>query len=263
MILAMGCAALAGWLLFGAPLPGTRRITPRVEPKRSARPVGPAVAAVGTLVVATYLAGGPGTLAPVVALGLVTATVVKLIRDRNRARRAMRDKREVSYACSVLAGELRLGKVPESALAAAAQECPVLAPAAALVRIGGDPVARWLEQAAEPGLGGLQSLARAWQVSTRTGAPMGETLATVADTLRTDHEVDLVVSGELAAPRMTGRLLAGLPLAGIGLGYTLGGDPIGFLTGSLPGQLGLVVGIGLTCLGVLWTERLANKVAAR
>lgn len=262
MILAIGCAALTGWLLYAAPLPGADRLTERAAARAAPRFLGPGLL-VGVVSLVALFAGGPELLAPLLSVVLVLATIARLVRDRNRARRAMRDKREISYACSVLAGELRLGKVPELALAAAAEECPVLAPGAELARIGGDPVTLWGEQAQRPGFGGLRSLARAWQVSTRTGAPMGETLGAVAETLRTDHEVDLVVSGELAAPRMTGRLLAGLPLVGIGLGYTLGGDPIGFLTGSPVGQVGLVAGVGLTCAGVLWTERLANRVAAR
>jgi tight adherence protein B len=62
----------------------------------------------------------------------------------------------------------------------------------------------------------------------------------------------------LSAPRATSRLLAVLPLAGLALGYGFGGDPVGFLAGSAPGQLSLVVGVALGCAGVLWTERIAD-----
>ena len=50
-----------------------------------------------------------------------------------------------------------------------------------------------------------------------------------------------------------------LPLAGLGLGYGFGGDPLDFLTASVLGQLCLTFGALLGCLGVLWTERIAGS----
>lgn len=91
---------------------------------------------------------------------------------------------------------------------------------------------------------------------------MTSTMAAVAASLRADEAVSGVVRAELSAPRATGRLLAALPLAGLGLGYVVGGDPIGFLTGGWIGQICLVGGVGLGCAGLLWTDRLADRAGA-
>ncbi len=95
-------------------------------------------------------------------------------------------------------------------------------------------------------------------VAERTGASLGATLDALAERLTAAGNLQDVVNAELAAPRATGRLLAVLPLAGLLLGYGLGGDPLAFLTGSPAGQLSLVAGITLGCAGVLWTERIAG-----
>jgi len=50
-----------------------------------------------------------------------------------------------------------------------------------------------------------------------------------------------------------------LPLVGLGLGYGFGGDPLEFLTASVPGQLCLALGALLGCVGVFWTERIAGS----
>ncbi|OYO13875.1 pilus assembly protein TadB [Enemella evansiae] len=155
-----------------------------------------------------------------------------------------------------MAAELSLGKVPSAALGVAAEDVAVLAPAAAAARIGAEVPQVWQRQAAEPGYADLAALARAWQVAGRTGAPLGPSLLRVADGLRVEEELRRTVAGELAAPRMTGVVLALLPVAGVALGYLIGGDPLSFLTGTPWGQVCLLGGTLLAAAGLLWTERL-------
>jgi tight adherence protein B len=71
-----------------------------------------------------------------------------------------------------------------------------------------------------------------------------------------------VVSAELAAPRSTGKLMAALPLVGVGLGYLLGGRPLEWLVAGPPGWACLLLGLLLAAAGVLWIERLARDAAA-
>lgn len=193
-----------------------------------------------------------------VVVGCVTATASWVLR-RNRRRRAVARKRaEVVRACQLLGGMLGLGLVPAEALRAAAERAPLLAQAAAVQSLGGEVAPVLRRAAAEPGREGLGHLASAWQVAERTGASMAVTLAAVADRLTADQALQATVEAELSAPRATGRLLAGLPFAGIGLGYLLGGDPIAFLTASGFGQLCLAVGVALGCAGLVWSESLAE-----
>jgi tight adherence protein B len=153
--------------------------------------------------------------------------------------------------------------VPAQALASAADDCPVLHEAQRTLALGGEVTTVWRRQAEKEGLGGLRDLARAWQVGTRAGASLTGTLDQVAAGLSADVALQALVGGELAAPRATGKVMAVLPALGVGMGYLLGGDPLRWLTGGLPGWICLVGGVALACAGVLWIESLARRAAAQ
>lgn len=249
--------AVGAWLAVPVPASRLDRMTARPRPKRASW-LGPVLVAVVVLA-AVGVIGGVELWLMTIAGSAPVGTALWVVRRRLAARRRSRDRTAVARACSIVAGQLRSGRMPEQALAAAASECPILSDAAGLVAVGGDPVALWLDQAKEPGSAGLGPLARAWALSMRTGAPMAEALGAVADALRRDADVQRTVEAELAAPLMTSRLLAALPLAGIAIGYAIGGDPIAFLTGSVAGGVCLMVGAVLACAGVVWTERIAAR----
>ncbi|MGC3995661.1 MAG: type II secretion system F family protein [Propionicimonas sp.] len=263
-LLAALAAALAGWLLWGPP--PTARLR---DGTGGARPGGVArlggllpVAAVGAAgVLGLLLRGVPGA-AIAVAAALPVLTAVTVWRSHRRRARAETRAAGVSDACQLLAGLLRVGHVPAAALHLAARDAPVLAEAAAVQRIGGSvsPVLR--ARAREAGRGGLGELAVAWEVAERTGASLTATLDSLAERLSARRAVRNVVATELSASLATGRLLAVLPAVGVLLGYSFGGDPFDFLTGSVVGQVCLVLGSGLGCAGVLWTERIAAPRAA-
>jgi tight adherence protein B len=102
-------------------------------------------------------------------------------------------------------------------------------------------------------------LAQAWEVGERTGAPLGPALGAVADAVRRDREIDQVVLGELAGPRASGQVLGVLPIVGLAVGVALGGEPIRFFLAGFVGPLCLVLGTGLACAGLLWTEALVLR----
>jgi tight adherence protein B len=58
-------------------------------------------------------------------------------------------------------------------------------------------------------------------------------------------------------------MLALLPVGVLLLGAGVGGDPIGFLTGSAPGLGCLALGLVLSFLGMLWLDRIADRVLGR
>ena len=261
-VLAVLAAFVAGWVGF-APSAVTR-LRPveggAVWPS-SQRWLGPALpfvlVAVVSIVGLMLWGSVGGSVAFAVTLPLVTAwTVWRRHRRRSVAAAAARD---VATACQQLAGLLRVGHVPGVALSLAAQDSPVLADAAAIQAIGGEVAVALRRQGAGPGNGGLAQLAIAWDVAERTGASLTATLDALSERLAADRVVHNVVAAELSGPRATGRLLAVLPLAGLGLGYGFGGDPLDFLTASMPGQLCLTVGALLGCTGVFWTERIAGS----
>lgn len=195
---------------------------------------------------------------PVMIIALTVRRVVGIGLARSRAGSA---RRQVAQACSILATQVRIGQPPLVAIRSAAQDCPVLRPAVAIVDLGGDPAVAWRQQARAPGSGGLEELARAWQLANRTGADMADALDRVADALFEDDAVALVVASEAAGPRASGKIMAVLPVAGIGLGYVIGGNPVQFLTGTPYGWGCLVLGTSLACAGVLWMEWVADHTA--
>jgi hypothetical protein len=155
-----------------------------------------------------------------------------------------------------------VGQVPSAALAIAAADYDVLRDGHQAHTLGGDVVAVWRQQAQRAGHRGLLELARAWQISTETGAPMSSTLEQVATSLSSDEELSRVVNSELAAARATSKVMAALPPCGIGIGYLLGGDPARWLLAGPAGWVCLLTGILLACAGVLWIEALARRATA-
>jgi len=196
------------------------------------------------------------------ALAIAGGTVVRIAVLHASDRRAQRARSDVARACGILASYVRVGQVPAEALVLVATECPVLAEAAAVQQIGGNVPDALRSRSSHPGHTGLLDLARAWQVSSSTGAPMAPALEEVASGLAADESLRSVVSAELAAPRSTGKLMAVLPLVGVGLGYLLGGRPLEWLVAGPAGWACLLLGLLLAAAGVLWIERLARAAAA-
>jgi tight adherence protein B len=213
------------------------------------------------IVVAGYVAGARGAVIAC-AVVLVGLTAARLALQYRRRRSALRARADVAHACTVLASYLRVGQVPSAALAIASADCPVLREGHHARTLGGDVVQVWRQQARRAGHSGLFELARAWQISTETGAPMSATLDQVASSLAADQAVTRVVNSELAAARATGKVMAVLPGCGIALGYLLGGDPARWLLAGPAGWACLMAGVLLACVGVLWVEALARYASA-
>ncbi|WP_067814084.1 type II secretion system F family protein [Actinomadura kijaniata] len=109
-----------------------------------------------------------------------------------------------------------------------------------------------------PGAEGLRLLAACWHI----GAERGGTLATVLDglaaALRDEEAQRQEIATQLAGPRTTARMVAFLPLLGLGMAAMLGAKPLEFLLGTLPGVACLVLGVALDLAGLHWTRRLAQ-----
>jgi tight adherence protein B len=210
---------------------------------------------------AGYVASDRGAVVSCVIL-LIALTAIRLGWQYRRRRSALRFRAEIAQACAVLASYLRVGQVPSAALAIAAADCEVLREGHQAHTLGSDVVQVWRQQARRPGHAGLLQLARAWQISIETGAPMSSTLDQVAASLAADQALTQVVNSELAAARATGKLMAVLPGCGVCIGYLLGGDPARWLLAGPSGWACLLAGVLLACVGVLWIEALARQASA-
>lgn len=254
-------AGLAAFCGVGSPR-AAARLEPR-EPRRAGG--GQRSRIVGGALALSVLCLGLGISArPVLGVGawcacaLAGTTAAVLVARRRRAT-AMAMAGQVARGCAIVAAECRLGRVATQALAVAAADVTVLAPAAGVVALGGDAAEVWQGQANRPGCHGLRQLARAWRVSARTGAPLADLITVVASDLRQQEALERVVDAELAAPRATSHLLAVLPLFGLVLGQFAGARPLLFLTSNRYGLACLVLGTVLTSAGVLWAEWLARS----
>ncbi|WP_084955895.1 type II secretion system F family protein [Thermoactinospora rubra] len=166
--------------------------------------------------------------------------------------------------CQGLCAELAAGLPPGEALARAVEavdfpddDLPRLLTAAA--RDGGDVARTLVEAAPAQGGEGFRQLAACWDVSTSVGAGLSPLVERVVAALRAAraHRQDL--AAQLAGPRATARMLAVLPLLGIGMAAALGMNPLGFLFGSVPGIGCLAVGVALDVCGLWWTHRMAVR----
>lgn len=130
---------------------------------------------------------------------------------------------------------------------------PALLEAAVAAERGGD-VAAVLTAAG----GAWGDLAAVYSVAVETGAPLAETLRSVAGGLRDAAEVASEVRVAMAEPLATARLLGWLPAAGVPMGALLGADSAGVLLDDPIGRTCLVGGVVLIGAGRIWSRRLAR-----
>jgi tight adherence protein B len=276
-LLCLGCAVLAAWLAVPRPAVGrlktrldsaaagtTKDAAAPAERRRQRRPSWTYVAIViillASIIAAGYVASARGAVLAGAAVA-VGVTIVRLVIQYRRRRSTLRARADVAQACTVLASYLRVGQVPSAALAIAAADCQVLREGHQARTLGGEVVEMWRQQSRRAGHFGLLELARAWQVSVETGAPMSATLDQVAASMAADQALTRVVNSELAAARATGKVMAALPGCGVGIGYLLGGDPARWLLAGPTGWACLLGGVLLACAGVLWIEALARQAS--
>lgn len=185
----------------------------------------------------------------------------------------------------MVASQVRAGAEPLAAWRAAVE----LEPLARRAGAGDEPLAWWdaVARSAMPKNGGAApllagfgrragasgqaapavreaaaALAAGWRLAQQTGAPLADVLDAVAGGLRQEAAVAADAEAALAGPRATARLLAGLPLAGIGLGELMGAHPLHVLLGTSPGRTCLLAGVALSLVGRLWMRRLVDAAVA-
>ncbi|WP_036565558.1 type II secretion system F family protein [Nocardioides halotolerans] len=227
-------------------------------PSRAARRVPPAgpLWLLVLVPVAVWLPVGWLVPAAVAAGAVAVGWLLWLRRRERRAAHSTGDR--VLEACEHLASELASGLPPGAALARAADDWPVLAPAAEAFRVGSDVPEALRAVALRPGADDLRLLAAAWHVAHRTGQGLADAVERVARQLVDARATRRVVDGELASARATARLVALLPVVALLMGSGVGGDPVGFLLRTPAGWLCLATGLAFGLAGLWWIEALAR-----
>ena len=173
-------------------------------------------------------------------------------------RRDARERLRVIQALSALAAELAAGQPPSAAMRRAGGEPSVWPAALGALLLDGDVVPALTADAVRHPV--LAQLAACWQVGADSGAGLAAAVERLSAAARSAEEVRVDLEGQLAGPRASARLLAGLPFVGIAFGMMLGSDPLAWLLTSMPGRACLVTGLLLTAAGTWWTGRIARRV---
>ena len=105
----------------------------------------------------------------------------------------------------------------------------------------------------------IRELGLCLRMNETTGAPLAQTLRAAAE--HAEEHLDALLGREsaLTGPKTTGKILSWLPFIGLVMGWLMGTDPVGALTGSLAGLLTGFLGITLALLGRRWTARLVHR----
>lgn len=203
----------------------------------------------------------------VVACAVVGATWFRRHRRARWRRRRAAEVAGLSSALEILAGELRAGAHPVTAMDAAAAEVdPVVAAplhaVAARARFGAN-VAAGLRGAAAGSAAGAswERLAVVWELAESHGLTMAALMTAAHRDLAERQRFSLRVTASMAGARATAAILAGLPLLGIGLGQLIGAEPVRFLVSPGVGSGCLAVGAVLACCGVVWSDRIIDGVS--
>jgi tight adherence protein B len=239
--LAAACVFVSVWTLF-LPSPAALRLSAVLHSPPSQATAGSPVPTHPAQTAIAWLRRAAGSLA-------------------GRRRETARRRAAIIELCDGIAAELTAGRPPDTALSYAAEVLPSLPGLTAVVDAAqnGDDVPAALTRAAgTEGCDGLRLLAGCWRVGVDRGGMLAAVIEGLAEALRDEqsHRDDIAL--QLAGPRATARLLAGLPILGLGMAAVLGAKPLSFLFATLPGAMCLTLGIGLDALGLWWTAHLAT-----
>jgi tight adherence protein B len=190
------------------------------QPRRAVAAAGLSGATVG------LLAGGP-----VASFVLAAYSVLGM---RAAARRSVRQRVTAARSrglddLNALAADLRAGLAPQTSLAA---------------------------QPPDQRLADLT--AAVWRLAESTGAPAADLVERIEADARAAERSRAAAAAQAAGAQATAVLLAALPLGGIGLGYSVGVDPLQVLLHTPLGAACAAGAVALQVVGLLWADRLTT-----
>lgn len=206
--------------------------------------------------------------AVLLASSVLGVTLIARRRRRVRGRDRNHAGQTLSAALETLAGELRVGAHPVRAFTAAAAESTgaigaALRAVAARAGLGADVGAGLRALAKSTSVPAQwERLAVCWQLAADHGLAMAALIRTAQRDIVERQRFTARVEAGLAGARATAAILAGLPLLGVLLGEMIGAHPVGFLLGGGAGGWLLVAGTVLVCAGLVWADRITDRLLA-
>ncbi|ORA18082.1 type II secretion system F family protein [Mycobacterium arosiense] len=204
----------------------------------------------------------------VLCLAVVGATALLRYRRSRRIRRATAEGRALHTALEVLVGELRAGSHPVRAFCVAADDSAgavavSLRSVAARARLGADVAAGLAAAGRASALPGhWERLALCWRLASDNGLGIATLMRAAQRDIAERQRFSDRVTSSMAGARATAAILAALPAVGVLLGQLIGAQPLGFLLGGRAGGWLLLIGSTLACAGLLWSDRIADRVAS-
>ncbi|OBG55501.1 MULTISPECIES: type II secretion system F family protein [unclassified Mycobacterium] len=260
-------ALLLALALLVLPASPRRRLAPMASNRRWRPVAGPREAAC----LAVVAVGAAAVLLPlttVLAVAVVGTTANLRYRRRHRTRCAQREGQALEGALDVLVGELRVGSHPVRAFGVAAGEtagavAESFRAVAARARLGAD-VAAGLRAAAKSSAlpGHWDRLALGWQLASQHGLAIATLMRAAQRDIAERQRFSARVTSNMAGARATAAILAGLPALGVLLGELIGARPLAFLFNGRAGGWLLVVGSALACGGLLWADRITDRLGS-
>jgi tight adherence protein B len=243
-------------------VPTRRRLRAPERVRRSGNGVG------GVLASALLAAAVLVPLTTVLAAAVVGATAWLRYRRRRRLRSAAHEGRTLETALDALVSELRVGSHPVRAFRVAADEADGITAASlravsARARLGAD-VAAGLRAAARVSAlpAHWDRLAVCWRLANDHGLAIGTLMRAAQLDVAERQRFSARVESGMAGARATAGILAGLPVLGVLLGQLIGAGPVSFLLGGHAGGWLLVIGSALACAGLLWADRITDRIAS-
>ena len=225
---------------------------------------------VGAVALFGVIAGPAGLLAAAAVIGTAVLLIRRAVKDRLR-RTALID---ILAGLRMLARELRAGAEPavaaQNAGSAARGDGVVVLRALAELTRSDDRSARVPGAQTGGMLGSLAAnvppvmqvsarLRSGWLLTRRYGVAFTPLIDALAADLAQQIAADSERSGEVAGPRMSGYVMALLPVLGLALGAGMGADPVRVLLTSALGNILMMAGMSLTCAGLLWSDRIVRR----
>ena len=106
---------------------------------------------------------------------------------------------------------------------------------------------------------GAASVIVACRFSSGLGAPLADVLDAIGDAIDDAQAVEEARRVASAGPLMSARVLAALPLVGVGAALALGASPWAFYTGGGPGSVCAVVGVAAWGAGIASCRRILER----
>ena len=213
----------------------------------------------GISVLAGLLGAAAAGAAGFLAGAMAAATVLFLINSSLAGRRRHSDLTDLIAGLRLLARELRSGAAPALAAAHAAGT----ARGVAVTVLTGLAAGAGAHASGNPGDMGAVAEIRArlmagWELAARQGLAITPMIDAVVQDASERLAADSERAGQVAGPRVSGYVMAALPVLGLLLGAGMGADPVQVLAHSGIGNVLLVVGVTLTCIGLLWSASIVR-----